>query len=226
MRTVDPEQHALRRAAILAAAAEEFAAHGVHGTSTAAICRRAGIGSGTLFHYFPTKRDIVHALFRDDLPRNSEVCARALAEAQPAAGFDLVIDHLLAELADPLAPGLAAAAMFQANIDEGFARLLAAGDDQIRAVLTTLLERMSGQGWRPAFAPDRVARWIQSLIDACYLTGDDHDPGVRTAELRQVIACLVRRERPGRAAEPDSTSSSGCPSSAATGPAASSSRTG
>lgn len=134
----------------------------------------------------------VHALF-SDLPRNAEICARALAGTQPAAGSDLVIDHLLAELSDPLAPGLAAAALFQANIDEEFARLLAAGDEQIRAVLTTLLDQMSGQGWQLAFAPDRVAHWIQALIDACYLTGDDQDPGVRTAELRRVIACLVRR---------------------------------
>lgn len=195
MRTVNAEQHAGRRTRILRAAAVEFAAHGMAGTSTAAICRRAGIGSGTLFHYFPTKRDIVHALFADDRPRNTEVRALALACPDPGSGFDLLVDHLLAELADPLAPGLAATAMFQANADAEFARLLAADDDLTHSALNTLLQRMSAQGRRPAFPPERVAHWIQTLIAACYLTDDDQEPGQRTAELRQIIGHLSQPDR-------------------------------
>jgi len=203
MRTVDPEQHARKRARILEAAAQEFAAHGVDGTSTAAICRRAGIGSGTLFHYFATKRDIFHALFRDDLPRNAEACERALAQARPGAGLDLLVDHLVADLADPLAPGLMAAALFQANRDEEFARLLTDDDERTRGTLVTLLSRMADEGQRLVFTPERVARWIQRLIDSSFLTADEHDfdPAADTGELRRVIAWLVGREHPGYPAD-------------------------
>lgn len=192
MRTVNPEHHARRRARIVAAAAAQFAAHGVDGTSTAGICRQAGIGSGTLFHYFPTKRELFHAVFADDLPRHDEVRRRALA-VDPEAGFDLLLDHLLDELTDPLAPGLAAAAVFQANRDPDFAQLLATDDERTAEALTTLLTRMSGQGRRLAFAPDRVAAWIQMLLDGCYLSGHDHDPAVRLAELHRILAWLVGR---------------------------------
>lgn len=195
MRTVDPEQHARKRARILQAAAQEFAAHGVDGTSTARICKRAGIGSGTLFHYFATKREMFTALFADDLPRNAAACDRALAAERPGPALDALLDHLLADLADPLAPGLAAAAVFQANRDEEFAALVVADDARIRATLVTLSERLAAAGQPLAFAPDRVAGWIQRLIDSSYLTADEDgfDAPAHLAELRRIIAWLTGR---------------------------------
>lgn len=195
MRTVNPEQHARKRAKILAAAAREFAAGGVDGTSTAAICRRAGIGSGTLFHYFPTKREIFHALFADDLAGNADVCAAALADPAPENGLDRLVDHLLGDLADPLLPGLAAAALLQANRDVEFATLLA--DDEARTLRTlkTLLTRIADGGGRLRFPPARAARWIVSLIDATFLavSADDFDPASQATELRALVAWLTGR---------------------------------
>jgi len=193
VRTVDPEQHARRRAQILAAAGAEFAEHGVAGSSTAAICRRAGIGSGTLFHYFPTKRDIVHALFAADLPGNEQARQAALADPDPAAGLYRLLDHLTADLADPLAPGLVAVLVLQANEDPEFAAMVGGDDAATRAALRTLLSRLASDGHRLAFAPDRAARWIQSLIDASYLTADEEgfDPARQVTELRAVVGWLT-----------------------------------
>jgi AcrR family transcriptional regulator len=198
MRTVNPEQHARKRARILAAAAEEFAANGVDGTSTARICRRAGIGSGTLFHYFPTKKAIFHALFADDLARTAEIRDRALAMADPEEGFALLFDRLTADLDDPQAPGLIAAALVQASRDEKFALLL--GDDETRtlAALTTLLERLATNGRTAPFPPARAARWLVTVIDAAYLaaTNDDYDPAAHATELRQVATWLAATPLP------------------------------
>ncbi|WP_028927532.1 TetR/AcrR family transcriptional regulator [Pseudonocardia acaciae] len=195
MRTVNPEQHARKRARILEAAAQEFAEGGMDGTSTARICRRAGIGSGTLFHYFPTKRAIFHALFADDLAGNAEVRVRALADGSAGAGLDLLVEHLVGDLADPLVPGLAAAALLQANRDAEFAELLADDEEQTLRALTTLLDRMSGEGRPPRFPPPRAARWIVSLIDATFLatTAADFDPRAHAAELRELVAWLTAR---------------------------------
>ncbi|MFF0729235.1 TetR/AcrR family transcriptional regulator [Streptomyces sp. NPDC004134] len=198
MRTVNPEQHARKRARILAAAAEEFAANGVDGTSTARICRRAGIGSGTLFHYFPTKKAIFHALFADDLARTAEIRDRALAMPDPEEGFALLFDRLTADLDDPQAPGLIAAALIQASRDVKFAGLL--GDDEARtlAALTTLLERLATKGRTPPFPPPRAARWLVTVIDAAYLaaTDDGYDPAAHAAELRHVAAWLTATPLP------------------------------
>ena len=61
-RTVDPVRHEARRLAIIDAALTCFAADGFDRTTTATICRTAGIGSGTFFHYFPTKLGVLLAI--------------------------------------------------------------------------------------------------------------------------------------------------------------------
>ncbi len=47
-----------RREQVLAVAAEEFAATGLHGTSSETIARRAGISHAYVFRIFGTKRDL------------------------------------------------------------------------------------------------------------------------------------------------------------------------
>ena len=52
---------------ILAAGRELFARDGFDATTTRAIAQQAGIGTGTLFLYFPEKRDLLLRLFKDDI---------------------------------------------------------------------------------------------------------------------------------------------------------------
>jgi len=190
-RTVNPEMHARRRAAIVAAAAVEFAHNGIDGTSTAAICKRAGIGSGTLFHYFATKQDIVRAVFADDIPQVEQLCARALAEPDPDRGLNIIVEHLLDEVVDPLSPGLASAATIQANRDPGFAAVLQTIDATVRRTLTTLLRRAGRTpGRRLPLPAASAARWIQGLVDAGHLGIVDGPRTQTVKELRQIVAWL------------------------------------
>lgn len=53
-----------RRHQLLTTALECFLTKGFHGTSTREICRAAGISSGLIFHYFPTKEAIYEELVR------------------------------------------------------------------------------------------------------------------------------------------------------------------
>jgi AcrR family transcriptional regulator len=197
MRTVNPEQHALRRAALIGAAAQEFAENGIDATSTASICRRAGVGSGTLFHYFPTKRDIVHAMFADDLQTNADACQVALDEPDPRSGLDRLLEHLLRDAGDPLVPGLMATAL-QVNRDPEFAAMLSADEDRIRATLVTLLDRIGERGAAALFSASSTARWVQRLIDAVFLSagGTDFDADQQRVELRQIVGLLLGSANP------------------------------
>lgn len=51
-----------KREKLMSTALRLFAAQGVQNTPTAQIAREAGTAAGTLFLYFPTKQDLVHAL--------------------------------------------------------------------------------------------------------------------------------------------------------------------
>ena len=52
-----------KRTAILKASLRLFTERGFHGTSTAQISKEAGVATGTLFNYFPTKEDLINSLY-------------------------------------------------------------------------------------------------------------------------------------------------------------------
>lgn len=48
---------------ILASALKLFVNNGFHGTPTSKIAKEAGVANGTLFHYYPTKDDLIVSLY-------------------------------------------------------------------------------------------------------------------------------------------------------------------
>jgi len=52
-----------KKAALLQAALKLFTEKGFHGTSTAQISKEAGVATGTLFNYFPTKEHLINDLY-------------------------------------------------------------------------------------------------------------------------------------------------------------------
>jgi AcrR family transcriptional regulator len=57
------EQVKDKRTAIMEAALKLFTERGFHGTSTAQISKDAGVATGTLFNYFPTKEYLINSLY-------------------------------------------------------------------------------------------------------------------------------------------------------------------
>jgi AcrR family transcriptional regulator len=68
-----------RRVAVLAAATVEFALRGLHGASTDAIARSAGISQPYLFRLFRTKKELFIAVIEDCLARTLESFRAAAA---------------------------------------------------------------------------------------------------------------------------------------------------
>jgi AcrR family transcriptional regulator len=158
-----------RREAILVAAAEEFALCGLHGASTDAIARRAGISQPYLFRLFGTKKELYIASARRCLRLTLETFQRAAegtrgAEALRAIGE--AYGRLVAE--DPT--------MLQFQL-QGYAASCEDGD--IRQVmkdgygdLVTYVERVSGA------EPARIARFFATgmLLNVIAAMGLDQDP--------------------------------------------------
>src|SRR5918998_4617582 len=70
------------RERLLAAAVSVFAEQGFQAGTTKAITQRAGVAEGLLFHYFPTKADLMVAVLARD-PLEPEI-RRLLAEEADA----------------------------------------------------------------------------------------------------------------------------------------------
>ncbi|MFT4030678.1 MAG: helix-turn-helix domain-containing protein [Protaetiibacter sp.] len=60
-----PQRRARRRAEILDAARRLFEAEGVGPVTIGRIARESGIGPGNLYYWFPSKEELVRALFRE-----------------------------------------------------------------------------------------------------------------------------------------------------------------
>jgi AcrR family transcriptional regulator len=92
---VGPKQRmpaAERREIVLEAAVAEFAVHGLAGTSTEDVARRAGISQPYLFRLFPTKKALFLALV--------ERCFRRIEDAFTAAAGDRAGEEALAAMGD------------------------------------------------------------------------------------------------------------------------------
>jgi AcrR family transcriptional regulator len=79
-----------RREEILVAALEEFGEHGLHGTSTDAIARRAGISQPYLFRLFGTKKELYLEVVKRCLRETLELFQEASAGKQGEEALDAI----------------------------------------------------------------------------------------------------------------------------------------
>ncbi|WP_028927829.1 TetR/AcrR family transcriptional regulator [Pseudonocardia acaciae] len=196
MRTVDPVKQAAKRRAIVDAAAGCFAQKGFERTTTADICRAAGISSGSLFYYFPSKRAVFTAIFEEDARETADRLAASMSAADPwVALLDLVAERA-DEVMHPGVVRLVLEAAAHAARDEEFAELIRRTDAALRDGLTVLVERAADAGLiDPGVAPSAAAGWVAALVDALISRASldpDLDPSAERAVLRTILVRFLR----------------------------------
>ena len=84
------------RTRILAAACDEFGAHGFAATSVDRIARRARVNKAMIYYHFPNKRALYTCIIRDVFAPITERVHHAMQENEPPARkLDRVIDTLV-----------------------------------------------------------------------------------------------------------------------------------
>lgn len=71
-----------KKIALAATAARLFTERGFHDTPTSLIAREAGVSNGTLFHYFPTKEELINFAYYEIKSRMAEEIGRGVEEEQ------------------------------------------------------------------------------------------------------------------------------------------------
>ena len=91
------------RKLLLAAAAEEFAQQSYHAANTNRISQAAGFAAGTIFNYFPTKKDLMRALLTETAQSHYEFIAGAIRQVDEPrrrleiffeSGFEFIFQNL------------------------------------------------------------------------------------------------------------------------------------
>jgi AcrR family transcriptional regulator len=82
----DPEKDksSANREKILATALTLFTERGFFGTPTSLISKEAGVATGTLFFYFPTKEELIDTLYRRIKSEAAQAMCRGLGEEKTA----------------------------------------------------------------------------------------------------------------------------------------------
>ena len=169
--------------ALLDAAAEVFVASGVE-APVRDIATRAGVGIGTIYRHFPTRADLVIAVYRHQVDACAEA-GPALLEDGPTPyaalwqWIDLFVDFLVTK------HGLAAA--MQAD-NAGFETLHAYFLDRLLPVCTEILDAAAASGEiRTDLDAYQLMRGIGNLC-----IGDDTDPRYDAHKMIEVLITGLR----------------------------------
>ncbi|MGD9530165.1 TetR/AcrR family transcriptional regulator [Pseudonocardia sp.] len=152
---------ALNRRRVLAAAEEVFSERGT-GASTEEVARRAGVGIGTVFRHFPTKRDLVAAT----LVAHLQELAAVAADLAGTADATTALHALLREMART---GPAKLSLFRHLLADGagLPEAAATASAALRDGVAGLLHRAQAQGGvRPDVGVDEVYLLLRGLAQA------------------------------------------------------------
>ncbi|MFD5096959.1 TetR/AcrR family transcriptional regulator [Amycolatopsis thailandensis] len=196
MRTVDPAKHEAKRRAILDAAAWCFSEKGFEKTTTAEICRTAGISTGSLFHYFPNKRAVFVGIFEQDGDETAALIAAAHELADPWEAILHVLFTVSEQLLNPMAARLVLEVAAQCARDAELAELVQGNDRALRDALIGLVKRAVEAGRiDPGLDPKTAASWLVALIDAPLsrvILEPDLDPAAELAVLKVLLIRFLR----------------------------------
>src|SRR5699024_10149407 len=141
-----------------------FARRGYAGATTAAICREAGIGSGTFFHYFPTKLSLVLAILDEGA---TEWRAAFAAHEEHPEPVRVVIDsvrHVLRDLPDGRASGFIAHVSGMVAHEEISAALAAEAEINRAGSVACVESAPESDQLRGDVTGGRFAEWVMLVV--------------------------------------------------------------
>jgi AcrR family transcriptional regulator len=177
------------RERVLDAARAAFAEHGT-GASLEDVARRAGVGIGTVYRHFPSRQDLLVAVFRDNV------------DTLHAHAADLLVaDDPFAALGEWLRTQLQHAAKYQALTATVMIGLLNEGDDaapsceELRSDGAAIVRRAQAAG---VVRPDVDADDVLRLVNAIALATEEAPDGPALASrLLGVVLDGLRPRPPG-----------------------------
>lgn len=163
---------------LIVAAREAFTEHGPE-ASLDDIARRAGVGPGTLYRHFPTRLDLLEAVYRDDITRLSDRAHELLAEKPVAEALatwmmeqvDYVLHRraLAVTVKTALDRDSAAMAYCKTKMREAADAVLVRAKDEglVRPEVagTDLLRLAHAIGYASEHAPEDAGRMLSYMLD-------------------------------------------------------------
>jgi len=179
-----------RRELIVSTAAEMFARKGIRSTTVREIADAVGVLSGSLYHYFGSKDDIVREILMSFLDAIRASYAEVLSHGGDAARTlrEVVLVSLLVGRQQPDATAIYQNELRYLRESPQFKEVLAAAADVQRVWLEVIERGVTDGAFRDDIAPRIFHRMIR---DAVWLSGRGHpDAGYSTEQLADAITAV------------------------------------
>ncbi|MFB4298144.1 TetR/AcrR family transcriptional regulator [Actinomadura sp. NTSP31] len=147
---------------ILATAKKVFAERGASAPLDD-IARHAGVGNATLYRHFPTRRDLLIAVYADEVADLTAKAGKLLSHPSPADAVFTWLGAFIAHIADK-------SDLAHAIPEEGRSPLFAEWHEAMRSTLSSLLLRAQQSG---AIRPGTSDTDLLALANGIALAGAD-----------------------------------------------------
>ncbi|SFM78577.1 TetR/AcrR family transcriptional regulator [Methanolobus profundi] len=184
------EKQSNKRQTILDASLILFTDRGFHGTPTSLIAKEAGVATGTLFHYFKTKEELIDTLYLEIKKESGSVLEDAASCGDSCREKLDNVSNALADwgLDNPrkiyfmqqfcYSPYISSTAQ-----EEGVANF---------AFLTDLIRTGIKEGWLRDYPPELIRSIVSSaLMDSVLMAARESDPRVQREVLKQSIELVL-----------------------------------
>lgn len=160
------EKQQRKRRQILDAAIHCFIEKGFHSTSTAEICKAAGMSPGNLFHYYPTKYAIIEAIA--ELDENDHKAILSIGD-EPGCAADIIekmISALIMLYSEPGYTRLSLEIITEASRNPALNTAFIANEQRLHAKFCDVLKRGITAGEiDPQLNASQTASWLLVTAD-------------------------------------------------------------
>lgn len=180
---------------VVARAMETFWTHGYANTSPAALAEATGVGKGSLYNAFGSKRE----LFERALDRYDQSGAEFATTLLTAPGTTrdriraFLRENVDTDMAQPVRRGCLAVntAIEMAGHDPDIARMVRRAGDRVKAVLEARIAQGRRDGdVHPDADPGAIAEFLMSTLAGLRVTARTHEPDVLYRVIDTALAVL------------------------------------
>lgn len=160
------EKQQRKRRQILDAAMHCFIEKGFHSTSTAEICKAAGMSPGNLFHYYPTKYAIIEAIAELDEDDHKAILSIGDAPGHTADIIEKMITALIMLYNEPGYTRLSLEIITEASRNPELNTAFVVNEQRLHKKFCDVLRRgMAAGEIDPQLDPAQTASWLLVMAD-------------------------------------------------------------
>ncbi|HGJ5855179.1 TetR/AcrR family transcriptional regulator [Arsenophonus nasoniae] len=160
------EKQRAKKKQIITAAIHCFVQKGFHATSTAEICKAAGMSPGNLFHYYPTKNAIIEAIALQD---QADLAMLLQIEQTNGSAIETVITmmtRLLQLYNEPTYARLSLEIIAEASRNPVINSTFIENEKIVRQQLVDVLKHgVSNSEIDPKLSIENTASWLMTIAD-------------------------------------------------------------